>query len=92
MSRYIAMMAAITMLYPASGMAKYHPTVEIDEHLTATWEACDQRFGPSPDPVAAKNWTADERQRAHDVVDCFRWLRRQLRDIPLQAIEGMIGN
>lgn len=70
-------------------MAK--PIAEIDDHLTAIWDACDQSYGPAPNPTTAKNWTPDERRRAADIVDCFRWFQRNFRNVPVESMERMIG-
>lgn len=91
MRRSIQILSAIVLLYPGSGMAKHDATPHIDDRLTAIWDACDRRFGPVPDPATAKSWTDGDKQRASDVVDCFRQIQRKLRDRPIQAIEGMIG-
>ena len=84
-------LASVALLYPVIALARPSTTPQPDERLTAIWDACDLRFGPAPDPAIAKTWTDAEKQRANDVVDCFKRLQRQLRDMPIQAIEGMIG-
>ena len=91
MRRSIQIICAIVLLYPSIGMAKHDTTPRIDDRLTAIWDACDLRFGPVPDPARAKSWTDADKQRATDVVDCFRQIQRKLRDRPIEAIEGMIG-
>jgi hypothetical protein len=46
--------------------------------------------GPAPDP-RAKNWTADEKRRATDVVDCFKQVQRKLRELSIEATDGRTG-
>ena len=94
MPRQIPIVAAIILLlYPGSGIANYdtHDTApQINNGLAAIWDACDRLFGPAPDP-RAKNWTADERRRATDVVDCFKQVQRKLREISIEATDGPTG-
>jgi hypothetical protein len=91
MRRYILILTAIAFSYPATVVARPNTTRDTDERLTAIWDACDLRFGPAPDPAMAKNWTDADKQRANDVVECFRQVQRKLRETPVEAIEGMIG-
>jgi hypothetical protein len=56
-------MSAVVVLYPWSGMAKHNATPQIDDRVTAIWDACDRRFGPAPDPARVKSWTDADRQR-----------------------------
>ena len=83
MPRQIPIVAAIILLlYPESGIANYDTrdnAPQINNGLAAIWDACDRLFGPVPDP-RAKNWTADERRRTTDVVDCFKQVQRKLRE------------
>jgi hypothetical protein len=90
-STQIIVMSAIVLLYPGSGVAKHDTKPHIDDHLTAIWNACDLRFGPVPDPTRAKSWTDADQQRANDVIECFKQIERKLRDMPVHAIEEMIG-
>jgi hypothetical protein len=74
--------AVILLLYPGSGIANYDTrdtAPQINNGLAAIWDSCDRLYGPAPDP-RAKNWTADEKQRANDVVDCFKQVQRKLRE------------
>ena len=87
MPRYIQVIAAIILLYPASGMAGHDTETGLDKDVAAIWDACDRLFGPAPDPSAAKRWTADEKQRATEVVDCFTEVQRKLREISIQATD-----
>ena len=80
MRRYLRIMSAVVVLYPWSGMAKHNATPQIDDRVTAIWDACDRRFGPAPDPAADA-----DRQRANDVVECFRQVQRKLRDMPITS-------
>ncbi|HEV2549608.1 MAG TPA: hypothetical protein VGU20_19990 [Stellaceae bacterium] len=91
MPRHMRILAAIALLYPAIAVARPNTMPDTDERLTAIWDACDLRFGPVPDPAIAKNWTNADKQRATDVVECFRQIQRRLRDMPAEAIQGMIG-
>jgi hypothetical protein len=92
MPRQIPIVAAIILLlYPGSGIANHATAPQIDNGLAAIWNACDRLFGPAPDPHAAKNWTADEKQLANDVVDCFKQVQRTLREISIEATDGRTG-
>ncbi len=91
MPRYVRILATIALLYPVGGIARPGTIPESDDRLRAIWDACDLRFGPAPDPTKAKSWTDADKQRASDVVECFSQIQRKLRNMPVQAIEGMIG-
>jgi hypothetical protein len=94
MPRQIPIVAVIILLlYPGSGIANHDTarridTPRINNDLAAIWNACDRLFGPAPDPHLAKNWTTDERQRANDVVDCFKQVQRKLRELSIEATDG----
>jgi hypothetical protein len=90
------MAAIILLLYPGSGIANHDTdpridTPRINNDLAAIWNACDQLFGPAPDPRAAENWTANEKRRANDVVDCFKQVQRKLRELSIEATDGRTG-
>ena len=101
MPRQIPIMAAIILLlYPGIGIANHATAPQIDNGLAAPqinnglvaiWNACDRLFGPAPDPRAAENWTANEKQRASDVVDCFKQVQRTLRELSIEATDGRTG-
>jgi len=95
MPRQIPIVAAIILLlYSGSGIANYDTrdtAPQINNGLVAIWDACDRLFGPAPDPRGAKNWTADEKQRANDVVDCFKRVQRKLRELSIEATDGRTG-
>ena len=95
MPRQIPIVAAIILLlYSGSGIANYDTrdtAPQINNGLVAIWDACDRLFGPAPDPRGAKNWTADEKQRANDVVDCFKRVQRKLRELSIEATDGRRG-
>ena len=95
MPRQIPIVAAIILLlYSRSGIANYDTrdtAPQINNGLVAIWNACDRLFGPAPDPRAARNWTADEKQRANDVVDCFKQVQRKLRELSIEATDGRRG-
>ena len=95
MPRQIPIVAAIILLlYSGSGIANYDTrdtAPQINNGLVAIWDACDRLFGPAPDPRAAGNWTADEKRRANDVVDCFKQVQRTLRELSIEATDGRAG-
>ena len=95
MHRQIPIMAAIILLlYLGSGIASYDTrdtAPQVNNGLVAIWNACDRLFGPAPDPRAAENWTANEKQRASDVVDCFKQVQRTLRELSIEATDGRTG-
>ena len=95
MPRQIPIVAAIILLlYSRSGIANYDTrdtAPQINNGLVAIWDACDRLFGPAPDPRGAKNWTADEKQRASDVVDCFKRVQRKLLELSIEATDGRRG-
>ena len=95
MPRQIPIVAAIILLlYSGSGIANYDTrdtAPQINNGLVAIWDACDRLFGPAPDPHGAKSWTADEKQRANDVVDCFKRVQRKLRELSIEATDGRAG-
>ena len=69
--RPIPIIAALVLLSPLATLAQSHDRgEERDKHIMVIWNACDQRFGPIPDPKALKSWTVADKQRAMNVFHC----------------------